>query len=73
MKTSHFIKDEGGTPLFFSVYLYVCLNVLPDDTLQYFFLILVQTYSEGCVRGTADLHLVHLHLRQAKLLQTEGK
>lgn len=45
---------------------------LPGDTLQYFFFILVQTYSKGCVFSTTDLHLIHFHFCHIQLLQIEG-
>lgn len=56
------------------VWEWVCmfLCVSPGDTLQYLLLVLVQTHSEGRVSNTADLHLVHLHLRHAQLLQKDG-
>lgn len=52
------------------VCVYLCVST-PCNTLQYFFLVLVQTYSKGCVFSTADLHLVHLHLCCAQLLRKE--
>lgn len=45
----------------------------PGDTLQDFFLILVQTNSKGRVSGTTDLHFVHLYLCQIQLLKRRKK
>ena len=42
---------------------------LLGDTLEDLFLILVQTHGEGGVVPSGDMYLVHLHLRDAQLLQ----
>lgn len=44
---------------------------LPGDALQYFFLILVQTYSKSCVSSSTHLHLVNFNLCNAQLLENE--
>lgn len=64
--------QTGFSPRFESEFACFCVCVSPGDTLQYLLLVLVQTHSEGRVSNTADLHLVHLHLRHAQLLQKDG-
>lgn len=55
--------------------IYICSSCLfrPSDTLQDFFLILVQTNSKGRVSGTTDLHFVHLYLCKIQLLKRRKK